>query len=200
MKKFLSTVAAIVIAGAANAAVVNVNITSPVGATWVDYAGAGPIGDDSFQQNKIIYTMNEQQGVTLAADVAVDGGTILAGSKVSSHYVWFDPKNFRDGIADITFNGRVLGIIIERAGLIATEGALGLAPAVTYLYPTLVGLEGGAGDYASFGGKVLSIDWTAATPGDHIRVITSAVPVPAAGGLLALGLFGLAALRRRKSS
>jgi hypothetical protein len=198
MKAILSTVAALMITGAANATVVDVTISSPVGATWVDYVGAGPIGDDSFNMDFTFYTMNEQQGVTLAGDVAVAGGSIAAGTEVSSHYVWFDPERLRHGLADITFDGRILGIIIERPGLQATEAELGLA-GVTYEYPSLVGLESYQ-DFASYVGNVLTIDWRASSPGDHIRVITAAIPVPAAGGLLALGLLGLGALRRRKSA
>lgn len=197
MKAILSTVAALLLAGTANAAVVNVTITSPAGASWVDYTGAGPIGKDSFDMNGNIYTMNEQEKVTLGADVAVMGGTIAAGKTVDSHYVWFDPEDRLSGKADFTFSGKILGVIIGKAGLEATEGALGLA-GVTYLYPTLVGLE--AGDFVFTADNVLTINWKTSTPGDHIRVITAAVPVPAAGGLLALGLLGLGALRRRKSA
>lgn len=197
MKAILSTVAALMIAGAANATVVDVTISSPVGGVWVDYVGAGPIGHDNFDMDNVIYTMNEQQDVTLAGDVAVYGGSIAAGTVVSSHYVWFDPERVRNGLADITFDGRILGVIIERPGLQATEAELGLA-GVTYEYPSLVGLE--FGDFASYVDNVLTIDWRASSPGDHIRVITAAIPVPAAGGLLALGLLGLGALRRRKSA
>ncbi len=197
MKAILSTVAALLLAGTANAAVVNVTITSPAGATWVDYTGTGPIGDDSFDMDDKIYTMNEQKNVVLGADVDVMGGTIAAGKKVDSHYVWFDPEDRLPGKAEFTFTGKILGIIIGKTGLEATEAALGLA-GVTYLYPRLVGLE--PGDFVIGADNVLTINWKTSTPGDHIRVITAAVPVPAAGGLLALGLLGLGALRRRKSA
>jgi hypothetical protein len=197
MKAILSTVAALLLAGTANAAVVDVTITAPPGATWIDYTGTGPIGDDSFDMNGNIYTMNEQKNVELGADVAVMGGVIAAGTKVDSHYVWFDPEDRLAGKADFTFTGKILGIIIGKAGLEATETVLGLAD-VTYLYPRLVGLE--IGDFVISADNVLTINWRTSSPGDHIRVITAAVPVPAAGGLLALGLLGLGALRRRKSA
>jgi opacity protein-like surface antigen len=197
MKAILSTVAALLLAGTANAAVVDVTITAPPGATWIDYTGTGPIGDDSFDMNGNIYTMNEQKKVVLGADVAVmGGGVIAAGTNVDSHYVWFDPEDRLAGKAEFTFTGKILGIIIGKVGLEATETVLGLAD-VTYLYPSLVGLE--LGDFVISADNVLTINWRTSSPGDHIRVITAAVPVPAAGGLLALGLLGLGALRRRKS-
>jgi opacity protein-like surface antigen len=198
MKAILSTVAALLLAGTANAAVVDVTITAPPGATWIDYTGTGPIGDDSFDMNGNIYTMNEQKKVVLGADVAVmGGGVIAAGTNVDSHYVWFDPEDRLAGKAEFTFTGKILGIIIGKVGLEATETVLGLAD-VTYLYPSLVGLE--LGDFVISADNVLTINWRTSSPGDHIRVITAAVPVPAAGGLLALGLLGLGALRRRKSA
>lgn len=196
MQKLCTTaLLALSLCSAAQASVISVDVDIAGGGSWLDYAGGGKVGNNSFDANGVFYTMDEAQNTVLAATVAVDGGSVAAGTSVDSHLLWFDPKISQRVQASVTFSGRILGVIITQSGLLATNDLLGLA-GVTYLMPRLVGLEGA--DLFSINGNVLMVDWRASTPGDHIRVITATVPVPAAGGLLALGLLGLAAMRRRK--
>jgi hypothetical protein len=198
MFKFCAAaIAAVAFASAAQATVVSADVDIAGGGTWVDYAGTGPIGNNSFDTDGTFYTMEEAQNVVLGAPVEVEGGLVDAGRAVDSHFLWFDPLGTQRIEATITFTGRILGVIITRSGLLATNDLLGLA-SVTYLTPRLVGLE--AGDSFSFVDNVLTINWRTSTPGDHIRVLTAAVPAPATGGLLALALAGLALYRRRRAA
>jgi hypothetical protein len=57
------------------------------------------------------------------------------------------------------------------------------------------GLE--SNDAATFVGNVVTFNFTANDPGDHIRVLT-VVPEPSTYALLATGLAGLALARRRR--
>ena len=120
-------------------------------------------------------------------------GTIAAGTSISSHYVFFDPNNSTSQIGTVLFDGAILGIITRTAQLLASD-FLGNQPAVTYLNPALRGLESNdkAGVTQDLMAMILNpneltVNWRASTPGDYIRVITAAspVPVPAAFGYLA---------------
>ena len=127
----------------------------------------GPVGDNNFDSYDL-FAFEEQQAVELVEDLFLDTTTVVpAGEFVSSFYVVWDPVPTNRVIATITFPDTIIGIIRDQAELQASE-FLGNASA-TYLNPSLLGLE--SGDDATFDGAQLSIDFSAGSPGDSIRVI-----------------------------
>ena len=145
---------------------------------------------------------NEQQNVTLTSDLAVDGGTISAGTVVSSHMIFLNSKGTTD-IFDANeiwkFDGDILGVMSDVGGTLeAASNSLFAAPGTTY--PGAFanrGLEGG-GDGYTVVGNTLTLSMHVTEPGDWIRVITvAAVPEPSTYLLFGLGIFGLIAVRKR---
>src|SRR3954469_3032077 len=68
---------------------------------------------------------NEQQNVLLASPLAVDSGSIAAGTKVDSHMIFLnqvnvegqDPKLVDTGVV-WTFSGPILGVMSDNNGLL----------------------------------------------------------------------------------
>ncbi|MBV1686662.1 PEPxxWA-CTERM sorting domain-containing protein [Novosphingobium sp. G106] len=131
---------------------------------------------------------------------------IAAGTRVNSHFVFFDPLARETLQGTITFDTPVLAAITLRSQLIASNylGAAG----VTYLDPASVGLEPSV-DFITLGSpganslrlNFLSTD----APGDHFRVITlasSPVPEPQTWAMMlaGVGMIGAAMRRRAKVS
>ena len=196
---FAAALSAVLMAGASQAAVVGGAVTggtTPLG-TFVELSpGVGfNVGNDNQQSNNL-FAFDEKQNLALLSALTPDvGGLIAAGTRVSSHYVFYDPVAGRR-VGYVDFYGSVLGILTSTGRLSATDAALGRS-GVNYLSPGLRGLE--PGDFATFTAKRVFVDFTASSPGDYVRVLTTgAVPEPATWGLMLLG-FGLvgAALRRR---
>jgi hypothetical protein len=196
--------AAAIAAFPANAAVVSGALT---GGTALSSGGvfqiiANPsgltVGNNNFQNNNV-RVFNEAQNVVLAGPLAVDvvAGNIAAGTRVSSHYLNFDPGlGQTTAIGSVSFSTPILGVITTRTNLV---GSLLLGAAgVTYLHPTLVGLEP-AVDTIGFSGNTLTFDFETGVPGDSIRIITAGVPEPASWAMLiaGFGLVGAASRRRR---
>lgn len=130
-------------------------------------APIGEVGDDNFNSINV-YAFEEQQGVELTEDLFIDQVNFIpAGEFVSSFYVVFDPAISRQVEATVTFPDTVIDVISDRDQLIASE-FLGNASAI-YLNPTLLGLE--PIDTFTIAGNQVSIDFTASSPGDSIRVI-----------------------------
>lgn len=147
------------------------------------------------QQVNVLLGFNELQQVTLTEDLVLNAATIAAGSRVSSHYIIYDPPGGSSSITgNATFDGDVLAILTERNDLNATDALFG-QPATQYLSPNFRGLE--AGDEALLGqpNEVL-FNLTAGSPGDYVRVLTVAIPAPSAAALAAIAL--AAPTRRRR--
>lgn len=196
-KAILSTaaVAAFAVAGSANAAIVTGELTGGSAFTngGVFQESTPAIVGNNHQQSNNLFAFNENQAVTLAADV----GGVTAGTVVDSHYVFFDPGPSRRAIGYVDFNSEILGVLITRADMDATDGLLGLG-SVNYVSVNLRGLENA--DSFNVVGNRLNIDWTASRPGDYVRVLTAtAVPEPATWAML-IGGFGMVggAMRRRR--
>jgi hypothetical protein len=163
------------------------------------------VGNDTFQ-NPNLYGFNEEQNVVLTEDLTVDdladglgggsgSGIISAGTTIASHYIFFDPQGNRTQLGWVSFDANILAIISSVDNLTASDYLVN--PGVTYLSPTLRGLEPADDTVTITGLQTISVDWYAGSPGDYIRVLTefspaAAVPVPASVWLFgcALGLLG----------
>lgn len=191
------------------AAIVSGNVTTGTG-SFVNLTGALPanVGNNNFQDPNL-YGFDEKQNQLLAGNLTVNvtpsgvGTSIIpTGTTVSSHYVFFDPDDSTSQIGTVLFDAPILGIITKTAELLASDflGAMG----VNYLNPTLRGLEDNTDSalVSMMNGNEIIVDWRASTPGDYIRVITAAspVPVPAAFWLFSSALLAIVGWSRRKNA
>ena len=161
-----------------------------------------------------LYAFDEDQNILLTADLVVDATnpalgpgvvtptSILAGTVLASHYVFYDPAGgtTRDQRGWVAFDAVIVGVAYSTETMAASDFLANSG--ITYLSPELRGLEAGDGGALAGGGYRITLDWAASNPGDFMRIFTlespgAAVPVPAAAPLLLAALGGLAALRRR---
>jgi hypothetical protein len=158
-------------------------------------------------KNDHMQGFDEQQNVLLAADLAVDGGVIAAGTRVASHMIFLDqtaagPMNLLTSIGGFKFKGNILGVMTLTNGTQLAASSAFLGAAGTF-YPAAFNHQGLdevlVPDSYSVAGNVINLTMNVTQPGDWIRVITE-VPVPAAGLLLPVALAGLAGLRRRRKA
>ncbi len=145
---------------------------------------------------------NEQQGVTLGADLNTDTGVIAKGTKVDSQF--FALNSRQDAVVDTsaTFDGLVLGIVYwSGSGNYGPSDFLG-APGTSYNEAGCgnCGFESGPDSLAIVGNKVtFHNDYS--EPGDFARVITEAAsgtPEPAAWALMLTGFAAAGAMLRRR--
>ncbi|MCP4274791.1 MAG: hypothetical protein GY779_00345, partial [Gammaproteobacteria bacterium] len=184
-----------------NAAVIDSSITNAYGRTGVTSEIISPpsaVGNDNHQVD-VLYAFNELQDFTLTDDLRLDGSSVIsAGTIVTSHYVFYDPRLYTEIGGTFTFDTDILGVISETSALSDSDflGATG----TSYLSPSLRGLEGE--DSYSFLDEILNINFKARTPGDYIRVITAGapVPIPAAAWLFVSGLLGLISYSNRNKT
>lgn len=156
--------------------------------------------------NTHMQAFNEAQDVVLAAALAVDGGTIAAGTVVDSHMIFLNIPKTMASASDKqtwTFDGLILGVMSDRNGTLEAASSAFLGAAGTQ-YPAAGfsnrGLE--RGDSYVVNGNQITVDLTVTQPGDWIRVVTQSVGVPDAAStisLLGLGMLGLAAGSFRRS-
>jgi len=202
---FATPAMAIVVSG-------GISVASPGGGAFteltVPFTESSPnntVGADNFNDQDL-YAFNEDQNITTGAVLNPDvGAAIAAGTEVASHYVFFDPPQtnpLSSQTGFVTFDSAVLGIFTSKSSLDSTDFLANNS--VTYLSPTLRGLE--SGDTVSINGvdpNRIDVTWTAGTPGDYIRVLTerspgAIIPVPAGAPLLLTGLALLGFLGRRR--
>ena len=169
------------------------------------------VGNDTFQDPNL-YGFDEGQNIAVSVDLAVDdladglgggsgAGIIPMGSTVASHYIFFDP-NSNSQIGTVSFDSDIAGIISSTTNLAASDFLINTG--VTYLNPSARGLE--SGDSVTITGlQTITVNWTASTPGDYIRVLTdfspgATVPDPASLWLVGSGFVGLIGIARRKNA
>ena len=156
--------------------------------SFVHYAGTGPVGNNNLNQPNKLFWMHESTG-------------IWQGHSVDSWFVFFDPDATDTRVrGTITFDHDILFVHDDQSELVATA-SFG-KPGVTYDYSRVaIGLEANDKARTSFAAHTLALNWTAAAPGDHIRVMTvGAVPEPSTYALLAGGLFAVGFVARRRKA
>ncbi len=138
------------------------------------------IGNGAVDDNFVVYYLKEKQIGNL-----------------QSWLIFFDPNTAQSVTGTITFGESINTLYTSTNDVNVTSVAYRLGAPVTYANNALTGLE--AGDAASFAANVLTIDWNASDPGDHVRVLTNVVPEPSTYALMAIGLaaMGIASRRRR---
>ena len=167
------------------------------------------------QDNNHIWLFTEKVGYTLTSPLKVNVtapgfynnytgllSTLPAGLKVDVYYMRFDPQPVTTKSGSVTFDVPILGIIVHRSELDASN-YLGV-PGTAYpglAHSPLIGLENGADKLTlSPDMKTLTVDWRASSPGDRIRIITAtAIPEPTSLLLFAAGLAGAGLGVRRRS-
>ncbi len=181
--------------------------------------------NDVGSANIRIRAWDEKQNHTLTQDLAVDivaAGTytssnytvnsfsLLAGTVVSSHLLFFDPQATHTRTARFEFDADILGLIVESGVNNATDKFLrsDYLGNVNTVYPAshyaARGIEFGPETITlEVGLRHLAVTLEASSPGDQIRVITAASEVPEPGtmallGFCLLGLRGVFALNHRK--
>ena len=138
---------------------------------------------------------NELQNVVANSLPAFDiGGSIANGTRVNSHLLVWNPPGSSRVTGTVSFDGPILGIYTEAAGLNGSDALFGLQP--SYTFTAGQGLERGDSIMFISMTSTSSFDFTATNPGDYVRVIT-AVPEPGVLSLLALGLIPF--VRRKKA-
>jgi hypothetical protein len=175
--RLAAALAALCLAAAAQAANPTVDSLTP-GLSFAEYSSPTPVGQGQVDSNTL-YFINE-----------------LVGALGKSWYIFFDPAGGTNIVATITFDAPITGVFTTKAALDGSNATYG-APGINYGTSTLIGLE--PRDLLSFAGKVLTIDWRAVDPGDHIRVFTptAVVPEPETYALFMAGLLAVGFIARR---
>lgn len=167
--------------------------------------------NDDAAYNTAQQGFNERQGVILANTLAVNGGSIAAGTVVDSHMIFLNtgPGNNTQLAEHFnvlwTFSGAILGVMSNGNGSLEVMSS-SILGAVGTLYPTSPfnarGLEGNdpscRNDCYSFTANQLKLTMRVTEPGDWIRVITaSRVPEPGALALMLAAMLGFHGVRKR---
>ena len=214
MRHFLLLASLISFCSNSQAAIIAINGSS-------DLLVAGPaVGytSDFFDDvTVVVHGWDEVQNFTLTSNIDVDittpgvystvgsltPGTLLAGTVVNSHTLYFDPLTGSTAVAGFQFDGNIIGVIVQDA-LTPNDRFL----ASDFLIPGSVpignipgshfaarGIElGDNTDSVQVNAQSIKVSLGAGSPGDQIRVLTTVVPEPAT---LVVAALSLLAVRRR---
>jgi hypothetical protein len=171
--------AALCLATGAQAANPSVDSLAP-GISFAEYSSPTPVGQGQVDSDTL-YVISER-----------------VGPLGKSWYVFFDPAGSKDVFAHITFEAPITDVFFSRGDLDGSNATYG-APGINYGSSLLIGLE--PRDLFSVAGNVLTIDWRAVDPGDHVRVFTQAttVPEPETYALFMAGLLAVGFIARRRA-
>jgi hypothetical protein len=197
-----TALAAVATAGAAQAGV----ISGPRVIDPPTVLGPNPMDSD------VVYAFYEQQNVVLDQALRVDGGWIELGTRVSSHYVLYDPSQRTRRSITITFDSPILGVMsshkrLRRSDWIGAEG-------VEYRRFRHRWYEWRDAYRISADGYSITLRLRASSPGDYLRVVTAgrtvtppppppppeppAVPEPGAALLFGAGAWLVRTLSRQQ--
>ncbi len=174
----------------------------------------------ALESDTIIYSFDEQQGVTLRSPLTVDylitstpfkinggkdapEGTLSAGMVINSHYFHFDPerkakeKNYIP-IGSATFVGEeIIAVIVTTDNLIASNNILGdLGTAYAPSGELGIGLE--KRDFLKIDTSSLDITLAELSGADNFRVLTVSIPEPSTYLIITSGLLLVYFLAHRK--
>jgi hypothetical protein len=180
-RRVLAGFAALLLAAASAQAADPTAAITTAGITFEEYSSPMPVGQGQVDTSKLFF---------------IDE---LTGPLGKAWYIFFDPQGPGDVVATVTFESAITGVFIIRADLDASNALYG-NPGINYGTSLLIGLEARS-DAISWVGNVLTIDWHAIDPGDHVRVFTepvTQVPEPEIYALMTAGLLGVGFITRRR--
>jgi hypothetical protein len=178
---------------------------------------------DDIAVNLGMQGFNEAQDVVTTSAWGIDGGgSIAAGTLVDSHMIFLNTAtgSASHGGVTWTFAGVILGVMSDYNGNLESASTANLgAPGTNYTttgsgtgpaapFPAR-GIEGNNGTglgtndgYLILSPNQLRVSMFVGEPGDWIRVVTAAEPIPEPStlALLGIGAVGLAVWRRRRKN
>jgi hypothetical protein len=154
---------------------------------------------DSAATNAAIQGFNEVINFTTTVNHATDTGIIAAGTRVDSHMIFLNSENgafIEHDIVVFTFSGEILGVMSDVNGTLEGASTFELgASGTSYEIFSNRGLENNDG-YVVDGLKRIVVSMRVREPGDWIRVVTAATPLPAAFWLFITALVSLVSVGR----
>jgi hypothetical protein len=155
------------------------------GVSFAEYTGSAPVGQGNIDDSTTLFYVDEQ---------TVDG--------VKSWFIFFDPAGLGRVDATLHFDLPIQAVLTTKSQLQASHAPYGVdidgnGLFDDYAMHRFIGLERRNWIGWSAGGHELELSWTAADPGDHVRVLL-AVPEPPSPMLFAAGLAGLALMLHRR--
>jgi len=155
--------------------------------------------------NRAQQAFDERQDVLLLGPLMTDAGVIGPGTVVDSHMIFLNtdgPIAASDSQV-WTFDGLILGVMSDQGGLLEGASSAFLGAAGT-IYPGPFALRGieVPGDSYLVAGNSITVNMSVVEPGDWIRVVTAANPIPEPTSAVAFGVGVLvigATLRKRSS-
>jgi hypothetical protein len=191
---FVVLLAMSVMAGQANADLIGVAGPLSSAGTAPSIIPNPPVAGNAAVTNLGQEGFDEVQDYVTFAAYSMDAGVLAAGSFVDSHMIFLNNPGgggiTHNGVV-WTFSNPIIGVMSDYTGSleVASTGYLGAAGTS---YPTTAfdarGMEGTDSYFFAAGSNQLTVNMGVSQPGDWIRVVTHATPVP---GAFLLGMLGL---------